>query len=676
MNVVLVTIDTLRADMLSCYGGPVPTPNLDTLAARGARFTFAHAHAVVTLVSHTSILTGELPYEHGIRDNAGFRVASGTKTAATRLKAAGFATGAFIGGYPLTKRFGLTPGFDEYNDQLPEEHGIGAFSLPERRAEDVVTPAVAWISRQTGRFFSWVHVYDPHAPYTPPPPFLEQFHDHPYYGEIAYTDHALGPLFSELARLSRPTLVIVTADHGESLGEHGELTHGLFAYEATLHIPMIIAVIPRAGAAMTASAGVVVDAPVTHIDILPTILDAVGLPAEAALKGGSLRDVIRTDRRSEGPSYFEAMTFNLTRGWAPLRGVLDGRTKFIDLPIPELYNLYTDPTEQTNLAPTEPDRLTQFHSDLVVKFNVAPPQPSMVESASVRTQLGSLGYLSTRATGKAAYTAADDPKTLMPVDRAVHDAQDLYEKGHVEEAIAQMSRLMVAYPAMGDVAVYLAYAQWETGQSKAAIATLENALAHHATDSNVVIRLGIYLSESHTDPNRAIALLETLPATNTEALNALGIAEVDANRLDEAITTFRRLLALDPTNGLALQNIASIQLKQALALPANDGRLNALHAAERTVEQALEADPALPDAYNTKAVILVNLGRTPEAIDCWKRAVGLDPQNFEALDNLIIALNDARQTSEALKYASQFVNTAPPDRYAARIAELRRFLGG
>jgi arylsulfatase A-like enzyme len=228
-NVLLVTIDTLRADALSSYGGPAQTPNLDRLAAGGARFSFAHAHAVVTLPSHTSILTGQLPYEHGMRDNSGFRVKEGTATLATRLKAAGFATGAFVGGFPLTKRFGLTPGFDVYDDQMPELTGAAAVSMPERRADVVVTRAVDWIGAQQGRFFSWVHVFDAHSPYRPPEPQATSYAAQPYYGEVAWIDQALAPLFARLASLPRPTLVIVTADHGESLGEHGEMTHGMFA---------------------------------------------------------------------------------------------------------------------------------------------------------------------------------------------------------------------------------------------------------------------------------------------------------------------------------------------------------------------------------------------------------------------------------------------------------------
>ena len=677
MNVLLVTIDTLRGDMLSSYGGPVPTPNLDALAAHGARFTFAHSHAVVTLVSHTSILSGELPYQDGVRDNSGFRVPAGTATIATRLKATGFETGAFIGGYPLTKRFGLTPGFDAYDDQLPEAHGIGAFSLPERNAESVVSRAVDWIGKQHGRFFSWVHVFDPHAPYLPPPAYAAPFAGRPnggYYGEIAYVDHSLGALFDRLATVSRPTLVIVTADHGESLGDHGELTHGMFTYESTLHVPLIIAMVTPG--TRNEATGVVIDAPVTHIDLLPTILDAVGASADPTLAGRSLRDVIATDRRPDRPSYFEAMTFNLTRGWAPLRGVLSGRTKFIDLPIPELYNLLQDPAEQTNLAASEPDQLRQYHQTLVAFDTSAPAEP-MAEDSDVRAKLGSLSYLTTRATQKSTYTAADDPKTLVKVDRAVHDAQDLFEKGHAAESITDLSKVLEEYPTLGDVAVYLAYAQWESGRAADAIHTLETALAHHVTDSNVRIRLGEYLAESHTDPKRAIAILETLPPTNVEALNGLGVAYHDADRPAEAIATFRKLLTLDPTNGLALQNIGSIELEQAQALPSTDARRGpALAEAERTVREALEADPTLSDAYNTLGVIQATTDRPQDAIDSWKQAILADPRNFDALNNLIIELVAAGQQNDALAYAKRFVATAPPARYGQRIEELRKFIGG
>ena len=330
-NVLLVTIDTLRGDALSSYGGSAQTPNLDALAAQGARFTFAHAHAVVTLPSHTTLMTGKYPYQHGVRDNNGYRLPKSEATLATRLKPLGFATGAFVGAFPLDQRFGLNTGFDVYDDSVSEVGTTVDFALPDRRADVVVRSALQWIDRQQSKWFGWVHVFDPHAPYRPPQPFAARYPSDLYAGEVAWTDAALGPLFDRLAMLPRPTLVIVTADHGESLGDHGELTHGIFAYDSTLRVPLLVAEIDPARARKPK--GVTIDSAVRHIDVAPTVLEAVGADADSALPGSSLRQVIADGGGQDRPAYFEAMTANLSRGWAPLRGVLAARDKYIDLPV-------------------------------------------------------------------------------------------------------------------------------------------------------------------------------------------------------------------------------------------------------------------------------------------------------------------------------------------------------
>ena len=352
-NVLLVTIDTLRADVLSSYGGPAPTPTLDALAARGARFTFAHAPSVLTLPSHTTILTGRYPYEHGVRDNSGYRVRANESTMATRLKSLGFATGAFVGAFPLERRFGLDVGFDVYDDRVGEVGSAANFSQTERRADEVVNVATQWIDHQTGPWFAWVHVFDPHAPYKPPPEWLARYPSQPYLGEVAWTDFALARLFDRLATLPQPTLVIVTADHGEALGDHGEATHGVFAYESTLRVPLIVSLVDPRNRAVRVR-GVVIDAPVRHVDLVPTVLDLVGAPPDATLPGSSLRDVIAGRGGPDRPLYFEALMTNLARGWAPLRGVLAGREKYVDLPIAELYDLAADPGESRNLASGAP----------------------------------------------------------------------------------------------------------------------------------------------------------------------------------------------------------------------------------------------------------------------------------------------------------------------------------
>jgi arylsulfatase A-like enzyme/Tfp pilus assembly protein PilF len=669
-NILLVTIDTLRADALSAYGGPAQTPNLDRLASHGARFTFAHAQTVVTLPSHTSILSGLLPYEHGIRDNSGFRVRPGTPTLATRLKPRGYATGAFVGGFPLTKRFGLTPGFDVYDDQMPETRGAIEISMPERRADLVVNRAIDWIAKQNGKFLAWVHVYDPHSPYRPPDEFLTQYAQQPYYGEVAFVDRALGPLFDRVAALPRPTFVIVTADHGESLGEHGELTHGMFAYEPTLHVPLIVT---RFMKDANDTKGVVIDTAVRHIDLVPTVLDAVGADADPALQGSSLLPVVNSGDRGDRPSYFEAMTYNLVRGWAPLRGVLQARTKYIDLPLPELYDLGADPHEQSNLVTTQHDR-AQVLVNLLRGYNTALPNRPGQETAEAAAALRSLGYVSGSAAVKAAYTEADDPKRLVAIDNDLHKATELTEKGRRAEAIAMLQSVIARRPDTADAYLSLAYAYWDAGQPQPAIAVLEKALGAGAPDRDIRIRLGLYLAESHADAKRAITLLEGMSADDVEALNGLGVAYGDAGRPADAVHAFRRVLALDPTNGLAWQNLAAIALQQALATKSDTDRRAGLQEAETDARKAIDADPALPDAYTTLGVVLSTTGRKSEAIDAWKHAVDLDASQFNALYNLWSELASAGRRDEAILYGRRFVATAPPAFFAPDIARVRASL--
>jgi arylsulfatase A-like enzyme/Flp pilus assembly protein TadD len=669
-NVLLITIDTLRADALSSYGGRAQTPNLDALAEHGARFTFAHAHAVVTLPSHTSILTGRLPYEHGMRDNSGFRVKPGTETLGTRLKARGFATGAFISGFPLTKRFGLTPGFDVYDDQLPEMGIATAISMPDRPADAVVARATDWIGKQNGRFFAWVHTFDPHSPYKPPADLAAKYADQPYYGEVAFVDRALGPLVDRLRTLSRPTLVVVTADHGESLGEHGELTHGMFAYEATLHVPLIVALVQPGGA--SSPRGRVIDAAVRHVDIAPTVLDALGEPVPSDLAGTSLRPMLSGTREADRPTYFESMTYNLVRGWAPLRGVVVGREKYIDLPISELYNLARDPKELANLALTARDRAGVL-ANVLRGYDTALPNRPGQESAEAVARLKSLGYLSGSAPQKASYTESDDPKKLVDIDRNLHTATEQFQQGRLADAIALFNKVIALRADTVDAYIQLAYAYYESGQAEQAIATLEQALKNGAPDRDIRIRLALYLAETKVDPARAIKLVGGLPDTDVEALNSLGAAYDAAERYADAIGAFRKILVLDPTNGLALQNIASMYVRQAIQPGAKD-KAQKLQEGEKYARQAIAVDPALAKAHNTLGAALFSMGRTNDAIEEWKQAVALDGTEFDALFNLWERLAGANRRDEALKYGEQFVRTAPPY-YRAEIAQIRSYIG-
>ena len=373
------------------YGGRALTPNLDRLAASGARFTFAHAHAVVTLPSHASILTGRYPYEHGVRDNTGYRLAASQPDAATLLKAQGYATGAFIGGFPLDRRFGLSVGFETYDDRLTSAAAGADLSERERRADLVIASALEWIGQQKNKWFAWVHLYDPHVVYAPPPDWASRFPSDPYLGEVSWTDFALGALLDRLGTQSRSTLVVVTSDHGEGLGDHGELTHSVFAYEPVLRVPLIVNEIAP-GRQETAVKGVTVETPVRHVDLLPTLLEAAGAPSATGLPGRSLAGVIASGRDADRSSYFEAMSPTIVRGWAPLRGVLVGRQKYIDLPIPELYDIGSDPAEARNLAGSDSNR-AQVMVNTLKTFNVAPPGRPGKETTETLERLRSLGYI-------------------------------------------------------------------------------------------------------------------------------------------------------------------------------------------------------------------------------------------------------------------------------------------
>ncbi|HSE41023.1 MAG TPA: sulfatase, partial [Acidobacteriota bacterium] len=317
-NVLLITLDTLRADRLGCYGyKEISTPNIDRLAREGTLFLDATTHVPLTLPSHTSIMTGKYPPLHGVHDNGGFYVSKSENTLAEILKHHGFTTAAFVSAYVLDSIWGLNQGFDTYYDKFendPKEPvNLGAV---ERKGGDVLKDAITWLDRHKGeRFFLWTHFYDPHAPYEPPPEYEQKYPGRPYIGEIAYTDFLVGKLLAHLdsLRLRENTIILLTGDHGESLGEHGESTHAFFIYDATLHVPMILWT-PR-----RELHGNTVAQQVRTIDIFPTILQMTGIRVPEAIKGRSLLHYAVDGKKIEGPySYAECFYPQYHFGWSRL----------------------------------------------------------------------------------------------------------------------------------------------------------------------------------------------------------------------------------------------------------------------------------------------------------------------------------------------------------------------
>jgi arylsulfatase A-like enzyme/Flp pilus assembly protein TadD len=676
-DILLITIDTLRADALGSYGGPAATPALDALAAGGVRFTFAHAHAVMTLTSHASILTGQYPFQHGVRDNSGYRLRRDAQTAATRFKQAGYATAAFVGAFPLHARFGLNAGFDVYDDRFGDGLAPSEFAMPERPATAVVALARQWIAGRTsvaagasGRpepWFVWVHVFDPHAPYKPPAPFDSQYAERPYFGEVAAVDAALAPLLDDVRRSGRPTLVIVTGDHGEGLGDHGEAAHGIFAYESTLRVPLIIAELDGGAAPKAGTAGEVSEVAARHVDLLPTMLDAAGRPVPPDLPGRSLLPL--GERRSGAQprtTYFEAMAGMLNHGWAPLTGVLVDREKLIDLPVAERYDLAADAGERSNLFGRTPERDRMLAAALA-GFSPVLPGERVAEDAEAAAQLRALGYVSGSAPAKSSYTEADDPKRLIEIDAALHRALDAAGAGRPADAAQIYQQVIDRRPDMAIAYRHLALLAWQQGDGARAIGVLRQAVARGVTDARLLAQLGEYLTDAgHVA--EGIRILEPVaknPAADADALNALGIAYARAGRRDEAKRVFERLLTVLPGSSAPLENLGVLALEQGDAA-----------GAAGYFDRAIAASPDSSRAHAGAAAAAMQRGDRRAACDAWARAVRLDPSNVDALFSLAVTLARDGRMSEARPYLDQFLQSAPPDRYADQRRAVSQLIAG
>jgi arylsulfatase A-like enzyme/Flp pilus assembly protein TadD len=650
-DVVLITIDTLRADATGFGGNSrVKTPFLDALAARGTLFRHAHAHNVVTLPSHTNILTGLYPWQHGVRDNAGFTLDPKYPTIAALLHGAGFATGAFISAYPLDARFGLGHGFDVYDDHYHQaEHPLD-FTMQERSGRETLTAARAWWLANGGRRrFLWVHLYEPHAPYAPPPPFREEYQDNPYLGEVAATDAMLTEFLAPLLRDRPDALIVVTGDHGESLGEHGEATHGLFAYEATLAVPLVVVDPERAAA--------VDDRYVGHIDIAPTILSRLGIAAPPEWKGKSL---FAGGEREH--TYFESLSASLNRGWAPLVGVIREGKKLIELPIPELYDLPSDPHETSNRYADDRRSVSALRQLLIADAPSTAAAKRQDIPAEQQAKLLSLGYLSGSST-KTTFTAADDPKNLVALDQELQESIAAYQKGDLKQALALARRLVSARPDMQLAQEMLAFFLNQNEKPDEAIALLQREVAAGSANDAIRTRLGLMLSETGR-AGEAVAVLRPLAERgDPDVLNAYGIALADSGDVAGAVAQFQRILSASDRNARAWQNLGIVALRSGEAVRARG-----------YLEHALAIDARLPLALNALGVIEARSGNPAAAIELWSKAVSIDPSLLDALYNLGLVASEQHRVDVARDALRKYLERAPAAKYANERVNAKRIL--
>ena len=651
LNVLLVTIDTLRPDRLSCYSPKyLQTPRIDGLAAKGVLFERAFAHDPETLPSHTNILLGMTSLAHGVSENSKSIVAPEFLTLAELLKSRGFATGAFVSAFTLDSRFGLNQGFEVYDDHYPAK-ALPGKRFSERGAAKTIAAALQWLSVPKGKWFCWVHLWDPHDPYAPPEPFLTQYRDDPYSGEVAYVDSQLGLLFGELEKrqLLDKTIIILTGDHGESLGEHGETYHGYFAYNTTLWVPLIISA-PGVKAARVKDY-------VGHVDIFPTVCDMLGLEKPASLQGDSLLPFLRGKTRKARPIYFEALEAYLNRGWAPLRGVIENGKKYIDSPIPELYDLENDFGEAKNLAAA--GNLPPYNKRLqeVMKLGASTLTARAGRQTTDREtleRLQSLGYAASRVTQlKSSYGPEDDLKTLLPLEQKVGLASQLKKQGRLAESVRLLEDIIKERKDFAKAYDQLFEIYRSQGLIDDALQVFERAFAANADTYLFISGYGLALVKNGRY-QKGVEILEkslSLFDQDAEVWNCLGVAYGKMGDFEKAGEDFGRALALAPDDAIFNDNVGTFYVTKAL-------KTRNLESARQSLaffEKAIAADPALASVYNGQAGALRILDRRDEAIASWEKAVELDPNFDMAIFNLAVAYLEKGNKAKALEYCQKYL---------------------
>ncbi len=621
-NVVVITIDTLRADHLGCYGyKQIRTPNIDALAADGARFERAYTAVPVTLPSHTVMFTGTYPMLSGMHDFAANKLSPTQPTLASVLKEHGYATAAVIGSAVLDSRFGLNRGFDFYYDHFDfnrlQESNLEEMERPGNLVADVT---LDWLGKNySKKFFVWMHLYDPHYPYRPPAPYAAEYKDRPYDGEIAFADAQVGRLirFLKSKGLYANTLIILSGDHGESLGEHGEKTHGFFIYNATLHVPFLIH-LPGA-----ASPRVVPDL-VSLADMMPTVLQTLKVNIPSQVQGRNLLPLIRTKEHDEARSlYAETFLPRLHFNWSELRGVETTNYHFIDAPKPELYDLAKDPGETQNLFAEKKAVGEEMRARLAALIRQYSAGQELAEKTgldpALMERLKSLGYAGFSGGGSPTITnrALPDPKDRIQVYELISDAIAESQHGDYPSSTEKLNLALKTEPDSVPVRYLLGLNYYRMHEFSNAVAQLERVLQLSPEYALAAFQLGLAYARAG-DFERAIPALKRaleLDATNFSAAYNLGIVYEQKQMVPEAMAAFRHALSIAPDYPLAHRGLGEALLYQGQV----DDALTELR-------RAVELSPLDPGNHAALAKALSAKGLDSEAQEEMYKAQQARPQ--------------------------------------------------
>jgi arylsulfatase A-like enzyme/Tfp pilus assembly protein PilF len=619
-SLLMITLDTVRADYLSCNGSKrVSTPQLDRLARDGVNFTRARTSVPLTLPAHASIMTGNYPPVHGVRDNGSYRLPEEQLTLAEVLDGHGYETAAFIGAFVLDRDFGLAQGFDVYDEGVWGSASVLESLIAERSADAVRNAFSRWLEGRAGEgpFFAWIHLYDPHAPYVPPQPFRKRYAENPYAGEIAYTDAVVGKIVEDLEsrKLLDSTLVAVVGDHGEALGEHGEQTHSLLIYNSTIHVPMLLhlpGLIPP---------GKTVDHLARTIDLAPTILDYMGI-SQTIGQGTSLRPLVEGETLNEEISaYSESLYPSLNLGWSELRGLEMGEHRFILAPRPELYNLTNDPGERENLIesnPTMADELELTLASLMESMPESGGQSRRATDPQTEAMLRSLGYVSSSQSPPRGAASRVDPKDKIELWTKIESGLALFSQGDdaaaleiFKKALADDSDIPILYDHIG-------WSYIRLNQYDRADLIYRQAIEHGFDSAELRANLGLiyYRWGEFEKAEQQLRTALELEESSISAHYRLADVYRATKSYSKAVEHYRRVLEIDPGYVWALNGLG-----MALAIEGkNEEALDAFR-------DAVKIAPEMAPGYLNLAVHLERLKRYPEALEAYRKFMDLSSED-------------------------------------------------
>lgn len=660
-NLLLITIDTLRADHLPAYGyTKIHTPNLDRLASESLVFEDVIAQVPMTLPSHTSILTGLLPPVHGVRDNAGFILDPKVNTLPEILKSKNYKTAAFISAFVLDSQFGLAQGFDLYSDNFSLVQDRIDSSHISRRAEETELEVDAWLKKNSDqKFFLWVHYYDPHDPYDPPEPYKTEYASSPYDGEIAYTDHVFGKLYDLLdqLQLKEKTIVIMTGDHGEGLGEHKEQTHSIFVYNATQHVPLMIR-LPKTKPRR-------IKGIVSLVDIVPSILEWLGIQPDQNMQGRSLIPLIE-GKDSPRAAYSESIFPELHYGFSPLRRISTDQYEFIDAPNPELYDSVNDRSELKNLIKEKPEIANSLRTKLdeTLKSLQTDAKQTQKMDADTEEKLRAMGYVGT-IVSSTPESLKIDPKDKIDLLESISQAHQALNKKNYPFVVETTTRVLEKEPNMVDAHFLLATAYLNLNENEKALAEMMNTIRLKPDHVQTLFNLGgFYQIHGKLDEAEKwyLQLLKVQPEHLRACMNLVDLYQ-QKNEPEKAKVYIEKIVS---SYEKALKNteVAGNRADLLEKLAQTYFAMGDLDQSEKTLKEAIRLMPNRPMAHFHMGAIYQQKKEFDKAIAEYEAESKISPDNFKVFFNLGVLyrqsgkLQDSIQSfQKALKINNQFYPT-------------------